>query len=218
VRALGAVAHDAAELTSQRRGAKVRVRPTQDVAGRLSASAIRLFGERGFDAVSVSEIAAEAGVTPRTFFRYYPTKETVLVDIVDHTNDRLIQIIQVVRPGAGIAEVLRSALSAWFTEYAELFSEVTSLSETSPSLMAAFLFRFAEWERRLAEALRTRYPGLCNEDALVWAMIAFGLLRLAPPFASLRGSSFADAVNEVFDRFEALATAGHEPGIDPAQR
>jgi len=129
-----------------------------------------------------------------------------------------MQIIQAVRPGAGIAEVLRSALSAWFTEYAELFSAVTSLSETSPSLMAAFLLRFAEWERRLAEALRARYPGLGAENALIWAMIAFGLLRLAPPFASLRGSSFADAANEVFDRFETLAMAGHEPGIDPAQR
>ena len=47
---------------------------------RLQQVAVDLFSERGFHGVTVAEIAAAAGVTQMTFFRYFPSKEQVLLD------------------------------------------------------------------------------------------------------------------------------------------
>jgi len=50
-------------------------RETRDA---LIASATKLFAENGYQATTVAAIAADAGVSPRTFFGYFPTKEAVL--------------------------------------------------------------------------------------------------------------------------------------------
>jgi len=52
----------------------------RDTHDRLQREALRLFTERGFDDVTVDEIAAAAGVSHMTFFRHFPTKESVVLD------------------------------------------------------------------------------------------------------------------------------------------
>ena len=52
----------------------------QQTRSRLQQVAVDLFSARGFDHVTVEEIARGAGVTPMTFFRHFPSKEQVLLD------------------------------------------------------------------------------------------------------------------------------------------
>src|ERR1700744_2786687 len=49
-----------------------------DARGRLEQAAMRLYGERGFEQTTVAEIAERAGLTERTFFRYFADKREVL--------------------------------------------------------------------------------------------------------------------------------------------
>jgi AcrR family transcriptional regulator len=55
--------------------------------------AIGLFTERGFDAVTVDDIAAAAGISPRTFFRYFATKDEVVLDYERRLLERLVEAL-----------------------------------------------------------------------------------------------------------------------------
>lgn len=68
------MAHKAADPAepSRRQAHKLRTERA------LQQAALALFGEQGYDTTTTDEIAERAGVSPRTFFRYFPTKESVL--------------------------------------------------------------------------------------------------------------------------------------------
>src|SRR6195952_5127511 len=61
-----------------------------DARGRLGQAAMELYGERGYEQTTVAEIADRAGLTARTFFRYFTDKREVLFAGSDALGDRLL--------------------------------------------------------------------------------------------------------------------------------
>ncbi|MEV5428315.1 TetR family transcriptional regulator [Streptomyces sp. NPDC052701] len=124
----------------------------------LSDTAIRLFVERGFDAVSVAEVAAAAEVSKPTLFRYFPAKEDlVLYRIADHQEEAA----RVVAQGPTPAEALRRHFLAGL----ERGDPVTGLNDDpevlafhrllygTPALVARLYGHLERSEEALARAL-----------------------------------------------------------------
>ncbi|MGB7142160.1 TetR/AcrR family transcriptional regulator, partial [Mycobacterium sp.] len=72
----------------------LRDRQRAQIRAEIRRAAFRLFVERGYDSVTTEEIAAAAGVSPRTFFRHVPTKEELLLAPVRHGGAAIVGLLE----------------------------------------------------------------------------------------------------------------------------
>src|SRR5688572_30245443 len=76
---------------------------------KISQVATRLFLERGFDTVTVAEVAREAGVSSVTVFNHFPRKEDLLLDRADDAVELLRSAVRDRAPGVDVLTSLRDA-------------------------------------------------------------------------------------------------------------
>ncbi|SEC93537.1 TetR family transcriptional regulator [Streptomyces sp. TLI_105] len=134
-------------------------RKRQLVATELTEAALQLFALKGFDAATVDEIATEAGVSKRTFFRYFASKEDVVVQFLAGMGADMRAALADRPAGERPSEALRHAVSvplAACGDHAERVLPVVRLILRTPSLLARFLEHQAEWREDLAEELGAR--------------------------------------------------------------
>ena len=93
----------------------LRVRRRRLLRDEIERIAIRLFLEHGYDAVSVDDIAAEAGMSGRTFFRYYATKDEILRRYQSGLNAALLDAFTAQPAAAPALQALRSAYATTST-------------------------------------------------------------------------------------------------------
>jgi AcrR family transcriptional regulator len=154
-------------------------------AAELEAAAYRLFGERGFDAVTVDDIAAEADVSRRTFFRYFASKEDVL--LADHFVQlgRLRDAMAARPADEPIITALRNALLSMtsdFEDRKEMIIVRGRIMRDTPSLQARSLVHQKLWEDAMQEMVAERLgvdpvtdlrPGVVSAATLAAMRIAF---------------------------------------------
>src|SRR5271165_7210629 len=83
-----------------------------DSRGRLEQAALALYGEHGFDNTTVAEIAARAGLTERTFFRYFADKRDVLFGGAGTLQHLLVGAVASAPDSAAPIDAIASALEA----------------------------------------------------------------------------------------------------------
>ncbi len=179
--------------------------------------AFRLFREQGYDATTVEQIAEAAEVSPSTFFRYFPTKEDVVLQ--DDMDLLWLEAIQEQPPEMSPIAAMRAGVHAAFArmgkaEWAQMH-EMTELAMTVPAVRARMLAELARTTQVLAEAVAERTgrdPGDFAVRTLAGAVVG---VAMAAYFDEAGGGliSFDDQSNlatfaDKFERGLALLEAG----------
>lgn len=146
-------------------------RATRDA---IADTARRLFAARGFDAVTVAEVAVAAGVSEKTVFNHFATKEDLVFAGGDTGTDRLLAAIAERPPGTSVLDVFRANT--------ETMLDVVAAGETENSLVVPRIVRDSpalqerltvSWQRevdRIAETFAAATGA--GEDDLVPAIVA----------------------------------------------
>ena len=133
--------------------------------------AMRLFVQRGFDRVTVAEVAADAGVSEKTVYNYFPTKEDLFFDEVPERARVIGEAIRSRPPGESIVTTLRRMQVGECTRLTSPgFSVFARILEESPALQAKELEIMALFAQSVTAALEEE--GIDARDA----RIAAGLL------------------------------------------
>ncbi|MGW0535376.1 TetR family transcriptional regulator [Streptomyces sp. NPDC003032] len=150
------------------------------VSDELTESALQLLALKGFDAVTIDEIVTTAGVSRRTFFRYFASKEDVVVqfladmgagmraDLAERPADE--------PPSVALLHAVRLPL-ATCAAHSERALRVVQLILRTPALLARFLERQAQWRGDLTAELALRM-GLDAEREL-YPRLAAGMALTA---------------------------------------
>ncbi|MGA5068796.1 TetR family transcriptional regulator [Streptomyces exfoliatus] len=189
-------------------------RKRQLVATELTDAALQLLALKGFDAVTVDEIATTAGVSKRTFFRYFASKEDVVVQFLSGMGADMRAGLAARPAGERPSEALLHSVSVPLTtcgEHAERALPVVRLILRTPALLARFLEHQAEWREELTEELAARLGR--DPEADLYPRLAAGMALAAFDAVLRRWSegedteSTADAGALIGEAFAMLAPA-----------
>jgi AcrR family transcriptional regulator len=141
----------------------------------IADAAFGLFAKRGFERVTAAEVAEAAGVSEKTIFNYFPTKEDLFFDEVPERRAALVEAIT----GRGVGESVPHALRRLHLAQCERmaspeFAIFARIIDESPHLQTKELEVMADFERVLAETLEEA-AGLKRLDARIAATLLVGV-------------------------------------------
>jgi len=176
--------------------------------------ALRLFVEKGYDATTVEEIAAAAGVSHMTFFRYFPRKE----EVVEYDEyDPLLEDLIAARPPdeapiTAVHNALRVGLQQVLSTDREALLIRTRLILDNPVLRSRNLVAQDTTRDLFARALARR-AGLAVPDLAATVQASAALGAIAPALTAWAEDGEADLIALIDSAFTAL-----ESGVSPQQK
>jgi AcrR family transcriptional regulator len=122
----------------------------------IADAALKLFFDRGFEGVTVDEIVSAAGVSRRTFFRYFETKEDALLADYPELNARLSEALAATEPDNAVGAVRASlhGMADWYIQRSDaVLARSKVIRDTSINVAARNLGFLTQWERGVAHAV-----------------------------------------------------------------
>jgi AcrR family transcriptional regulator len=159
--------------TDQRRGQPrsydLRERKRTRTRLMIQAEALRLFADKGYTQTTVEDIADAAAISPRTFFRYFPSKEDVVM--WDEYDDPVALDLLAAQPedeplAETIRAVVRETLEGLYRHDPERLLTRVQLASTVPELRARFVEEQTRGIEQLTEVFATRRGARVDELTL----------------------------------------------------
>jgi AcrR family transcriptional regulator len=185
----------------------LRERKRRDTLRRITDAGISLFIEKGIDATTVDEIAAASGISRRTFFHYFESKDDILLSLQSGLGEMIAEQVRTSAPDRRPLDAVRDALiTVCATIPADDMVAIDRLMRGSASVQARKQASYVQHEGLLFSALRERWADERRAAGLrLVAMVAIGALRLASEaFGRDAGSrTFEQVLGDAFDALES---------------
>jgi mycofactocin system transcriptional regulator len=187
-------------------------RPRATSRRALERIALQLFAEQGFDATTVEQIAERAGVSRRTFFRYFDTKGAVLWSEFDQEVETLHRLLREAPADRPIMESIRAAVLTanhyGIDDVESLRTRMNVINEVSP-VDANSTVHYDNWAGALAEFVARRL-GQKPDDLIPQAIgySALGVCRAA--FDQWVKQQDADLITYLDEALSAWMNGFHE--------
>ncbi|MGW2717723.1 TetR/AcrR family transcriptional regulator [Streptomyces sp. NPDC001492] len=167
-------------------------RTRQLASQEILETALRLFTEQGYDETTIAQIAREAGVSQRTLFRYFGSKEDLLGGGQDRFGEVLMDTISEQPADAGAWEALRAGVAAVLAlhDSREQALERFRLLHNTASLRAGWLEKRLRFQENLLPLIETRM------DAATGTEGARARAVIAAAFACLDAASMTWVAND----------------------
>ena len=195
------------QAPAAQRPAGLRERKKARTRAAIREHALRLFREQGYSSTTVEQIADAAEISPSTFFRYYPTKEDVVLQ--DDFDILALEAFEAQPAGLSPIAAFRAATAAAFGaltpgELAQ-FRETTELTMSVPEIRARAMDELARTIEFMAAAVARRVGRESSDFAvrnLAGAMIGV-IMSATMPWAGLTGEDLLGQIDAALAHLEA---------------
>ena len=161
----------------------LQIRKQQLVRSAIYDAAIDLFAEKGFDETTVEEVAQAAGVSRRSFFRYFASKDDLLAQNVVHFGSVLSATITACPPALTPLETVRETVLSVVRQTAAhpRTRQIIEISQRSASARQAHHSRMMEVEDTVAAAFAGRLRSASKDDLKprVLASLTLSIMNVA---------------------------------------
>jgi len=141
----------------------LRERKKQRTREQIAAAAASLFAERGYEQVTVADVARAADVSEQTVYNYFPAKEHLVLDQDEALRDRLVRLVRDRAPGMSPAAAIRAEALAFVDGIAPMAADqvrggLGSLAAVSPAIRRLSLEMTDRHAAAIAAAIASTAP------------------------------------------------------------